>query len=67
MSEYKRQIKLTFRYNASLPDELTLRPGMQLEVLELFDDGWGRGKVLAGDASQAGRVGQFPTVCATSA
>ena len=58
------------RYEASLPDELDLRPGMKVRVLRLYDDGWGSAEVTVASAngrgSEVGRQGAFPIVCALS-
>lgn len=53
-------------YQASLGDELTLNPGMSILVDQVFDDGWGSGKVISGDPSQTGKTGQFPAVCVST-
>lgn len=51
------------RYQASLPDELDLRPGMKLRVLRLYDDAWGTAQVISGgEGSEVGKQGAFPIV-----
>ena len=52
------------RYQASLPDELDLRPGMKLRVLRLYDDAWGTAQVVSGqgEGSEIGKQGAFPIV-----
>ena len=51
------------RYQATLPDELDLRPGMKLKVLRLYDDAWGTAQVTAGtEGSEVGKQGAFPIV-----
>lgn len=56
--------KLTLgRYQAALPDELDLRPGMKLKVLRLYDDAWGTAVIASGGSfSENGRQGAFPIV-----
>ncbi len=53
------------RYSAALPDELTLRPGMKLTVLRIYDDGWATGIVIEGEDHERGKQGAYPTVCVT--
>jgi len=51
------------RYQATLPDELDLRPGMKIRVLRLYDDAWGTGEVVSGgEAHETGKQGAFPIV-----
>jgi hypothetical protein len=51
------------RYQAALPDELDLRPGMKLRVLRLYDDAWGTAQVVAGgEPGDMARQGAFPIV-----
>ena len=50
------QLKVIHPYEASMDDELTLRPGDIVTVTDLFDDGWGHGII--------GRNrGAFPLPC----
>jgi hypothetical protein len=51
------------RYQASLPDELDLRPGMKLKVLRLYDDAWGTAVITSGgEEGENGKQGAFPIV-----
>jgi len=50
------------RYQASLPDELDLRPGMKLKVLRLYDDAWGTAQVVSGGMEGERTEGSFPIV-----
>lgn len=50
------------RYQAKLPDELDLSPGMKIRVLRLYDDSWGTGQVV-NDDGEVGKQGAFPIVC----
>jgi hypothetical protein len=53
---------LISRYQASLPDELDLRPGMKLKVLRLYDDAWGTAQVVSGGMEGERTEGSFPIV-----
>jgi hypothetical protein len=57
-----RTLTVLRRYQAALPDELDLRPGMRLRVLRLYDDAWGTAQVIGGGAAEMGRQGAFPIV-----
>ena len=60
----ERKIDGNHRYQAALPDELDLRPGMKLRVLRLYDDAWGTAQVLSGgETGEVGKQGAFPIVC----
>lgn len=50
------------RYQAALPDELDLRPGMKLKVLRLYDDAWGTAVIASGGDGDDGKQGAFPIV-----
>jgi hypothetical protein len=50
------------RYQASLPDELDLRPGMKLRVLRLYDDAWGTAQIVSGAMEGERTEGSFPIV-----
>jgi hypothetical protein len=50
------------RYQASLPDELDLRPGMKLKVLRLYDDAWGTAQIVSGAQEGERLEGSFPIV-----
>lgn len=51
------------RYQASLPDEIDLRPGMKLRVVRLYDDAWGTAEVINGPEHHGiGKQGAFPIV-----
>jgi hypothetical protein len=54
--------ELINRYQASLPDELDLRPGMKLKVLRLYDDAWGTAQVVSGGMEGERTEGSFPIV-----
>lgn len=54
--------KLIDRYQASLPDELDLRPGMKLKVLRLYDDAWGTAQIVSGAMGGERTEGSFPIV-----
>ena len=54
--------ELMIRYQASLPDELDLRPGMKLKVLRLYDDAWGTAQVVSGGMEGERTEGSFPIV-----
>ncbi|WRT70939.1 uncharacterized protein IL334_007938 [Kwoniella shivajii] len=62
------EVSVLWPYQASLPDELDLRPGMRLRVVRLFDDAWGTAEVISastttGEGSMLGKQGAFPIVC----
>ncbi|KAI9350900.1 hypothetical protein BDR26DRAFT_513999 [Obelidium mucronatum] len=48
-------------YTASKVDELTLEVGEFIQLLEVFDDGWAKGRILRND-----QVGLFPLRCLDS-
>ncbi|KAI9221471.1 hypothetical protein BC828DRAFT_404881 [Blastocladiella britannica] len=48
----------TIAYQAAQGDELSIVPGDQIEVVQVFDDGWAKGRHVA-----SGRVGFFPYAC----
>uniref|UniRef100_A0A183CEW7 SH3 domain-containing protein n=1 Tax=Globodera pallida TaxID=36090 RepID=A0A183CEW7_GLOPA len=52
-----------FSYAAQQPDELDLKEGDELTVLELVEDGWARGCILhsASSPHSKGRSGLYPT------
>jgi hypothetical protein len=50
-----------FSYAAQQEDELNLKEGDKLEVLEDVEDGWARGQLLNADGNVSGRTGMFPT------
>ncbi|KAJ3090409.1 E3 ubiquitin-protein ligase sh3rf2 [Quaeritorhiza haematococci] len=50
--------KVIHEYSPSLPDELELRKGDDVEVKASFDDGWGKGMNMA-----TGKEGIFPLAC----
>ena len=54
--------KLMNRYQAALPDELDLRPGMKLRVLRLYDDAWGTARIVSGAQDGDRTEGSFPIV-----
>lgn len=54
--------QLTSRYQAALPDELDLRPGMKLKVLRLYDDAWGTARIVSGGQEGDRVEGSFPIV-----
>ncbi|KAL7422756.1 hypothetical protein Q5752_002049 [Cryptotrichosporon argae] len=56
-------VAVLWPYTAALPDELSLRPGMRLRVLRLYDDAWGTAQVVAGEPDELGKTGAFPIVC----
>jgi hypothetical protein len=49
-----------YPYNATLNDEITLKPDDVVTVQRLYDDGWALGR------TEAGAEGAFPLVCVTS-
>lgn len=51
-----------YSYQASLPDELDLRPGMKLKVLRLYDDAWGTAQIVSGGMEGERTEGSFPIV-----
>lgn len=56
------------RYQASLPDELSLTPGQQLRIVRLYDDAWGTAEIVSGgDPADVGRRGACPLVCLSTA
>ncbi|KAJ3287534.1 hypothetical protein HDU76_007814 [Blyttiomyces sp. JEL0837] len=54
--------KVQFAFTPTLPDELALNLGELVEVLEAFDDGWGRGAVNRNGGRE---MGYFPIRCLT--
>lgn len=54
------EVSVLWPYQATLPDELDLRPGMKMRVLRLYDDAWGTGLIIGGEDD--GRQGAFPVV-----
>ncbi|KAJ3263952.1 hypothetical protein HDU77_009601 [Chytriomyces hyalinus] len=50
------KVKVLFQYEKDMDDELSLRPGEIVTVMNLFDDGWANGVI-------AGRSGAFPLAC----
>jgi hypothetical protein len=54
------EVSVLWPYQATLPDELELKPGMRLRVLRLYDDAWGTGLIIGGH--EDGRQGAFPVV-----
>jgi hypothetical protein len=52
-----------FSYAAQQPDELDLKEGDELLVLDTIEDGWAKGEILSSPAqpSRKGRVGLYPT------
>ena len=50
----KKFVKVTFDYDASQEDELELKVGQIIELLEDDDDGWWKGKIN-------GKQGMFPS------
>jgi hypothetical protein len=54
------EVSVLWPYQATLPDELDLRPGMKLKVLRLYDDAWGTGVIVGGEDD--GKQGAFPVV-----
>ena len=54
--------QLMNRYQAALPDELDLRPGMKLSVLRLYDDAWGTARIVSGAQDGDRTEGSFPIV-----
>lgn len=54
------EVSVLWPYQATLPDELELKPGMKLRVLRLYDDSWGTGVITEGE--EVGRQGAFPVV-----
>jgi hypothetical protein len=61
-SVVEEEEELMGRYQASLPDELDLRPGMKLKVLRLYDDAWGTAQVVSGGLEGERTEGSFPIV-----
>jgi len=58
------EVTVLWPYQASLPDELDLRPGMKLRVLRLYDDAWGTAEIVSGgEGGEVGKQGAFPIVC----
>ncbi|KAK8850747.1 hypothetical protein IAR55_004667 [Kwoniella newhampshirensis] len=58
------EVTVLWPYQASLPDELELRPGMKLRVVRLYDDAWGTAEVISGpEHYEIGKQGAFPIVC----
>ncbi|WWD20911.1 hypothetical protein CI109_105389 [Kwoniella shandongensis] len=58
------EVTVLWPYQASLPDELDLRPGMKLRVVRLYDDAWGTAEVINGpEHHEIGKQGAFPIVC----
>jgi hypothetical protein len=62
VDQRKCGIELMNRYQASLPDELDLRPGMKLKVLRLYDDAWGTAQIVSGAQEGERLEGSFPIV-----
>ncbi|KAI8616476.1 hypothetical protein BC830DRAFT_196606 [Chytriomyces sp. MP71] len=50
--------KVILEYTANLPDELSLKVGETVTIVELFDDGWIRGL-----QQRTNRTGLFPSQC----
>ncbi|KAK1923324.1 hypothetical protein DB88DRAFT_346524 [Papiliotrema laurentii] len=58
------EVTVLWPYQATLPDELDLQPGMKLRVLRLYDDAWGTGEIVqGGESADHGKQGAFPIVC----
>ncbi|WVR08805.1 hypothetical protein IAU60_005863 [Kwoniella sp. DSM 27419] len=66
------EVTVLWPYQATLPDELDLHPGMRLRVQRLYDDAWGTAEVISGvggssgaseQGSAVGKSGAFPIVC----
>ncbi|KAJ3111597.1 hypothetical protein HK100_002634, partial [Physocladia obscura] len=53
--------KIVEAYTAQLPDELSLKVGGVVEILESHDDGWARGKIKS--AAGGHLEGMFPLAC----
>jgi hypothetical protein len=56
--EVMHTVKVLHGYTPTLSDELHLEPGMMLQVLKMFDDGWG-----LGCTPHNGVQGAFPLIC----
>jgi hypothetical protein len=56
-----RTVVVRFSYNAQQDDELDLKEGEKLEILEDVEDGWARGQVLDSNGVAIGKSGMFPT------
>ncbi|KAI9331298.1 hypothetical protein DFJ73DRAFT_765099 [Zopfochytrium polystomum] len=54
----ERLMVIVHPYNPTLPDELTLEPGLDVIMLKSFDDGWALGMNPI-----TGQQGAFPVVC----
>lgn len=59
-------------YTRTLVDELDLVPGTVLVILDQFDDGWAKGRILGVNGREGeevvdvGREGLFPLACVAS-
>jgi len=56
-----RTVVVRFSYTAQQDDELDLKEGEKLEILEDVEDGWARGQVLDTNGVAIGKSGMFPT------
>lgn len=52
-----------FSYSAQQPDELDLKEGDELLVLDMVEDGWAKGEILNSPShpGRKGRIGLYPT------
>ncbi|KAJ3231200.1 hypothetical protein HDU81_003934 [Chytriomyces hyalinus] len=50
--------RVVLEYTANLPDELSLRVGETVSIVEMFDDGWIRGVLV-----RTNKKGLFPSQC----
>jgi hypothetical protein len=48
-------VSVLWAYSSTLADELSLRPGMRVRVLQMYDDGWATGEMV--DGMESGRQG----------
>jgi hypothetical protein len=51
-------VRVTAKYDAKMPDELELKVGDVIELIESYPDGWALGKHQG-----TGKLGAFPLVC----
>jgi Na+-transporting methylmalonyl-CoA/oxaloacetate decarboxylase gamma subunit len=57
-NQKSQQFEVNYEYDAVAGDEIDMRMGNKVEIIERFDDGWARGFNV-----QSGKVGIFPLSC----
>lgn len=62
-SPASRSVVACFSYAAQMEDELDLKEGDEIDVLEDIEDGWARGEIKTSTYNplSQGKIGLFPT------